>query len=331
MSRLDDLPADQRNTLQLLLKHGKSYEELATMLRFEPDAVRTRALDALDALGPDAAGLSQARKDEVSDYLLGQQSASERADTRAFLEGSAAGRAWGRVVSTELRTLAREPLPEIPAEAAEQEEAFDALTARHAARERQDKSSKVGGAILLAGIAVVVAIVIVLLVGRGDDNKDNGSASSGTTSTSTTSSTTPVPEAQANLTKPGSNTIAVGIVARVGSDRSLTISGENFPPTNGFHYGVWLYSSPSHALSLGLVPQEVKATGTNAGKIGVGADPAAIAKSNVQGAAQVAAQLRQTLANVFQFKELVITRETGQNPGTKPGPIVVRGAFVRPK
>jgi len=328
MSRLDDLPADQRNTLQLLLKHGKSYEELADMLRIEPDAVRTRALDALDALGPDATGLTQARQDEVSDYLLGQQSAEEQAQTRSFLEGSAAGRAWGRVVSTELRTIARESLPEIPAEAAEQEEAFEALTARTAARERQDRSSKLGGWILLAGIGVIVAIVIVLLVGRGDDNNSGSKAS---TKTSTSSSNSQVVEAQANLTHPGSNTIAVGIVSRQGSNRSLTISGENFPPTKGFHYGVWLYNSPSKAFSLGLVPQEVTATGANAGKIGVGADPDAIAKSSVQGAAQVAQALRQTLANIFQFKELVITKETGSAPGSRPGPIVVRGTFQRPK
>lgn len=332
MSRLDELPADQRNTLQLLLKHGKSYEELAAMLRFEPDAVRTRALDALAAIGPDTPGLSPDRQDEVSDYLLGQQSASERADTRSFLEGSAAGRAWGRVVSGELRDLAREPLPEIPAEAAEVEEAFDALSARTVARERQDKSSRVGGAILLAGLGVIVAIVLIFLIGRGDDdNKGKSDDSAQTTQTSTTaSSSTPVAEGQANLTSPnGGSEIAVGIVARVNGERSLTISGENFPPTNGFRYGVWLYNSPSKALSLGLVPQTVSSTGANAGKIGVGADPAAIAASKVQGADRLAAALRATLADIFTFKELVITRETGDAPGSKPGPIVVRGPFQK--
>ena len=335
MSRLDDLPADQRNTLQLLLKHGKSYEELATLLRLDPDAVRSRALEALDALGPETDGLSAERQDEVSDYLLGQQTASERAGTREFLEGSASGRAWGRVVSSELRELAGEPLPEIPAEAAEVDEAFGALQARHDARERRDQSSKVGGAILLAGLGVIVALAIIYLVGRGDDNNSNSSSASSTqaaqttSSTSTAASSTAVPEAQANLTSTKTSAIAVGIVATRNGDRSLTISGKNFPPTNGFHYGVWLYTSPSHALSLGLVPGTVSATGANKGLIGVGADPAAIAASKATGAAQLAANLRATLNNIFSYKELIITRETGTTPGAKPGPIVVSGPFVK--
>ena len=97
--------------------------------------MRERARDALDSLGPDdTAGLSVERQDEVADYLLGQQSASERAATREFLEGSAAGRAWARVVAGELRPLAGDALPEIPAERAEVDEAFDALEARKGRR-----------------------------------------------------------------------------------------------------------------------------------------------------------------------------------------------------
>lgn len=309
------------------------------MLRFEPDAVRTRALDALEALGPETAGLSAERQDEISDYLLGQQSASERADTRAFLESSAAGRAWGRVVSSELRPFAGEPLPEIPAEAAEVDEAFGALAARHEARERRDQSSKVGGAILLAGLGVIVALAIIYLVGRGDDNNNSSSSSAGstpaaqtTTSTATTAAgATPVSEAEADLTStdPNNKAVAVGLVATRNGNRSLTISGKNFAPSNGFKYGVWLYSSPSHQLSLGLIQQPVTSTGANKGVIGVGADPAAIAASKTSGAAQLAAQLKSTLADIFTYKELMITREPSAGPGSKHGPIVVSGPFVK--
>jgi len=35
---------------------------------------------------------------KIADYLLGQQGASQRADTREYLEGSAPGRAWARVL-----------------------------------------------------------------------------------------------------------------------------------------------------------------------------------------------------------------------------------------
>src|SRR5436190_997331 len=48
MTRIDDLPADRRAVLELLVRHGKSYDELATMLRIEPEKVRERARDALE-------------------------------------------------------------------------------------------------------------------------------------------------------------------------------------------------------------------------------------------------------------------------------------------
>src|SRR5206468_3645162 len=104
MSGIDDLAPDQRAVLQLLLKQGKAYVELAALLRIEPDAVRERAVAALDELGPrDGVQLAPERRGEIADYLLGQQSASERQKTRELLEGSAAGRAWARVVAGELR------------------------------------------------------------------------------------------------------------------------------------------------------------------------------------------------------------------------------------
>ena len=105
--------------------------------------------------------------------------------------------------------------------------------------------------------------------------------------------------------------------------------------TKGFRYGVWLYSSPTHQLSLGLVPQAVTSTGANKGVIGVGADPAAIAASKESGAAQLASALRATLKEIFTYKEILITKETNQAedgtfiPGSKHGPIVVSGPFVK--
>ena len=75
MSQFDSLPADQKAVLQLLLRQGRSYEELSGLLKLEPGAVRQRAHRALDALGPDdGASLSDDRRAEVSDWLLGQQS-----------------------------------------------------------------------------------------------------------------------------------------------------------------------------------------------------------------------------------------------------------------
>src|SRR5436190_17390283 len=159
MARLDQLPPDQRAVLQLLLKQGKSYGEIASLLRIERSAVKARAHDALNALGPEDTELSEDRRDEIGDYLLGQQDEGQRAAAWSFLEGSPAGRAWARVVSSELRELKPEGLPEIPAEgAAELAEAEEALDARRAARSEQERSSRLGGILLIAGVGVAVVV-----------------------------------------------------------------------------------------------------------------------------------------------------------------------------
>src|SRR4051794_4548142 len=170
MPGIDDLPPDRKAVLQLLLKQGKSYDDLAGLLRIAPETVRERAHDALDRLGPaDGAGLDAGARDDVADYLLGQQTASGRAATRRFLEGSAEGRAWARVVSGELRPLAGDALPDVPSERAEVEEAFGALEARKEARVRQAKSSRLGGVLLLAAVGIAVAFVIVFVVSGSND------------------------------------------------------------------------------------------------------------------------------------------------------------------
>jgi hypothetical protein len=118
MSRLDALPADQKSVLQLLLRQGKGYDDLSGLLRLDEDEVRTRAYDALDTLGPGAGGLPTERRRDISDWLLGQQGPDEAAKTRAFVDGSTAGRVWAHGVARELEPLAGGKLPELPAEAA---------------------------------------------------------------------------------------------------------------------------------------------------------------------------------------------------------------------
>src|SRR5215212_1301056 len=163
MARLDQLPPDQRAVLQLLLKQGKSYGEIASVLKIERSAVKARAHDALNALGPEDTDLSEDRRDEIGDHLLGQQDEGQRAATRSFLEGSPAGRAWARVVSSELRELAPEGLPEIPGEGA---------GAQEPPRLQPERSSKLGGVLLIAGAAIAIAVVLILLLsGGGDDDK----------------------------------------------------------------------------------------------------------------------------------------------------------------
>lgn len=115
MTDLDQLPPEQRAVLSLLLRQGKGYDDVAALLRIEPEAVRARALAALTALGPpELSDLAPEIRQEVGDYLLAQQTPSESEATRALFKSSGGARAWGEAVSEKVSDLAAEPLPEIP-------------------------------------------------------------------------------------------------------------------------------------------------------------------------------------------------------------------------
>jgi hypothetical protein len=305
VSRIDELKPDQRAALQLLLKQGRSYEDIASLLHIDPSAVQHRARGALDALGPEGVeGLSMSEQDEIADYLLGQQSASERAQTRDLLEESAAGRAWARIVAGELREIAPDALPEIPADKAEVDEAFGALQARTEHRERTERSSKVGGAILLGAIALLVAGVLALVLSGDDD--DGGETQANTqTSTQTTTAGQPTIEQQINLAPPegaGGDAAGVAQVASQGGERAVALVAQGLQAANNKRfYALWLYTDQSKFKFLGFPnPQPNKD-----GRIETGF--ALPGDSN-------------------EYAGIVLTRESVRKP-EQPGTIVLRGDF----
>jgi hypothetical protein len=119
MASLDSLPADQRAVLQLVLQRGRSYDDIARLLSIDRAAVRQRALTALDAIGPET-GVPVEHRALITDYLLGQLSGDALDETRVRLGQSPGERAWARVVASELGSLAKDPLPEIPTDAFEE-------------------------------------------------------------------------------------------------------------------------------------------------------------------------------------------------------------------
>jgi len=303
MPGIDDLPPDRKAVLQLLLKQGKSYDDLAGLLRIAPETVRERAHDAVLRLGPaDGAGLDRAGQDEVSDYLLGQQSASERAATRRFLEGSSEGRAWARVVSGELRPLAGDALPDIPSEREEVYEAFDALEARKEARVRQARSSRLGGVLLLAAVGIAVAFIIVFVVGGSND--DNGSTKSSTNASTSTSATQTQVLGQVNLNPPSgssSKAIAIATLVRQNGETDIVFQGQHLPPNTPKKdvYALWVVGSAG-AARLGFTPT-VKANGR----------------------LRFSGGLPSTV-DISKYSALELTRETSANP-TRPGTAIIGG------
>lgn len=313
MASLDSLSDGQRAVLQLLLRQNKSYDDLAALLKTDVDAVRARARGAVAALGPEPAGIDADRRDEIADYLLGQQSASRRAATREYLEGSAAGRSWARKSATALSPLAAGDLPDIPAERAEVSEAFDALDRRAARQVDVKKSSQLGGRLIAAGIGVVLAIVIILALSLGGDDEPDSTATT-PAGTATTQATTPTGDvfevkAQGTLNPPeGSELDASGEVAIVNFPENdqfrLALQATGLPPssTRGSAYGVWLYTSPSQSQFLGF-PDTV-----------VGAD----------GRLETVSDLSPETPT---YRDVLLTRETAEQP-ERPGTIILRGRLV---
>jgi hypothetical protein len=328
MGSIESLNDGQRAVLQLLLRRGKSYDEIAALLKSDAAAIRGRAHGAVEVLGPEGTDVDADRRNEIADYLLGQQTASQRAATREYLEASAPGRSWARGASGALATLAgaeADKLPEVPAEREEVAEAFGALEARAARQEEVQRAAKRGGWLLSAGLGLALAIVLIAIIAiaksGGDDTKGSDSAVATTTSpTGTGTSTSPTSTTPNAATDPqilaqgvlrppdGSGSTASGQVAIVRFPENnryrLALTAKGIPPSSssGSAYAVWFYTSPGSALFLGF-PDKV-----------VGAN----------GKLDTVADLSPDTPN---YKEVLLTSERSNAP-TKPGTIVLRARLV---
>ncbi len=335
MSRLDDLPPDQRATLSLLLRNRKTYADVAQLLDIAPRAVHDRAHSALAVLAPrQARGLAAERREEVGDYLLGQRAGvAERLATRNYLEGSSEARAWATALGAELAPLANTPLPEIPSGSqpapstpspatpspgplARAPRDAGSSTAADAAPKRSlpsPASSRTGGALLLAAIVAVVVVAVVLIANGGGGSSSNSASSSAAEApaTGTSSATTSTSGAKAkedkriSLRPPNASSRAAGVaeVLSEGSQYAFYLAAEHLPPSKGkgFFYAVWLYNSPSSHEALGRSPQ-------------------VDAKGSLQGGALLP-------KDAGKYHTMLLTRETSTRP-TSPGPVVLRGSFA---
>jgi hypothetical protein len=95
MATLDQLPAEQRAIVELVVQRGRSYDALADVLQVPSERVRELARDALSELSPRTASrVDPDRRGQIADYLLGQQSADDARATRDYLKLSEPARAW---------------------------------------------------------------------------------------------------------------------------------------------------------------------------------------------------------------------------------------------
>jgi hypothetical protein len=270
MSRLDDLPPDQRAVLLLLVRQGKSHAEIADMLDIPQHTVRDRARAALDALAEEPSELPSAARTPAPDS--GRQARASGA------------------IGPSRPPVSSPPAPTQLTQGAQDTNFSSSLP-----------SSRRGGALLLAALVVIVVVAVILITSGGGSHKASSAQtdattnattttpSSSSTSTSASTSTTatkPTVDKQIALTSPEPNSKTVGLVEVLseGSKRAFYIAAEHLPPSTGFFYAVWLYNSPTSSAPLGRIPP-------------------VSSKGQAQGGALLP-------ANAGDYREILLTRET---------------------
>src|ERR1051325_4946240 len=116
MATFDQLPAEQRAILELVVGRGETYDELSDMLGMPPARVRELAREALGDLAPaTAARVDSDWRGQIADCVLGQQTGPEATATRGHFKRSEPARAWAYSLLDSLGHLyPNGTMPEIP-------------------------------------------------------------------------------------------------------------------------------------------------------------------------------------------------------------------------
>jgi hypothetical protein len=349
--RLQEIPPDLRAALSLLLGQRRSYAEIAAMLSIEERAVHDRAHAALALLAPrQARELSTAQREQVGEYLLGQADSVQQAAAVAYLESSAAARAWAQTLVAELAALSREALPAIPAAgpAAEVPTAngtasdggVSPVPGAHAPATPpgspspgtpQPPSSRRGGALLLGGLAVVAIVAVALITGLGGGSSPSSATTSttpnGSSGTSTTSTTSTNPSTTAGAaaksgksTKPGKSSSEPRLTATL----PLT-------PTNstGKALGLVEVIAEGHEHAFILAAEHLPPThGFHyaAWLYNTPTDAYFLGGGTTVGAGGTLKAAQGLPTNAARYATIILTEEHEESP-KQPGPIVLSGAF----
>lgn len=336
MSAFEQLPPDQRATLSLVLRRRKSYAEVAELLELDPRVVHDRAHAGLAVLAPALArAVPERLRQQVGDYLLGQQDDEQAASTREQIASSAPAREWAKALAVELVHVTADQLPEIPEPAPEPRDrptAEDRRAPRAADRasraldeeEPGRRVSRRGGFAVLALIAVIVIVVVIIVISSGkgggklaaESTKSGGTPASETeTQTETATSTTSTESASSaagssgkshvekeiSLTAPHGGKATGGVIfGSEGEKHAFLLAAKGLEQTNGFKYVAWLVNSKGEAYGLGVAPEVSSSGELNAG----GALP----------------------SDAADYDRIELTRNTEAKP-KEPGEVVLEGAF----
>jgi len=255
MATYDQLSAQQRAIVDLILKRGQSYDQLADTLGLSVDRVRTLAQETLTSLAPVSAERVDASwRSQIADYLLNQQAPSQAAVTRGHLRRSEAARAWSSSVLDSLSHLySNGDMPSIPAGDSGPEPVAAAPRKAAAPRERTPANADVIKRRRLLGAAAAAALVLFALliwpVGllTGDDGDDSS------TSAAEQRAKQDIKIVGQVQLKPvsGQNGAGIAIITRTDGKPEINIQAALNPTGQNEAYEVWLYNSDTDAKSLG--------------------------------------------------------------------------------
>jgi hypothetical protein len=265
----DQLSAEQKAIIELVVKRGRSYDALADVLGMETSRVRELAQEALVELAPiTSRQVDRERRGQIVDYVLGQQQSAERTATEAHLRRSEPARAWALSLldsldgmyapGTEPRAPAVGAVEEAPRRRErERDRARPAVRervreprrrrvreavrpeplspeAREAVRRRRLAAGGIG-LILVAGITLGI---VALSSGGGKKHR------------ATVASAKILGEQLTPIG--GTKGQGVAFLTQVGnSPPRLTVEAKLTPTKRGQAYEVWLYNSPTDAVSVG--------------------------------------------------------------------------------
>jgi hypothetical protein len=258
MATFDQLSAEQRAIVELVLRQGKTYDELADMLNMPEGRVRELARDALVELAPvSVRGVEEDWRGQLADYVLGQQSGPEATATKGHLRRSEAARSWARSLLDSLdQFYANGSVPAIPE--GDRGRGRRSATSEPAAAPREPSArpglAPVGDPVmrrrLLAGagaLLLVLLIVLVWPVGLLTGDNDSSSADQSSAADAGTEQQTANGQQAANGQPAG-----IAIVVQRGDKKQLLVQAANLQPSGQSEgYYVWLYNSPDDAKSLG--------------------------------------------------------------------------------
>jgi hypothetical protein len=168
-------------------------------------------------------------------------------------------------------------------------------------------SSKLGGALLIGGLAIFLVALVVFLVRSGDDSSGQKTSTGASATPTATATPSFQPVGQIDLTQVGGGKAKGQLVIFASADNSLafTIQAEQMPESKrGEAYAVWLVGG-KRPHRLGFAP----AVGAD-GKFGTSGPRDADAKSFPNW--------------LSEAKQVVVSRETNQD-ARQPGPIVLGG------